>query len=196
MVMTNKLAILLVALIQLAPGVWSMNFTDCGELCCDTGLCSTPRQCSNALSFLHSNSVVYLLTDVSVSGSQIGSLVNVAIRNCDAHVCTLYSGTVAYVIIQFTANRVIESGQTAYSAKLVGYPFRMRVRNDTLCAYTQPSCPIQADGTVYTYTYRGYVSSVFPRRHSMEMRWTLSSNEETLACAEFPINVVNLFVDP
>ncbi|CAI2737247.1 unnamed protein product [Dicrocoelium dendriticum] len=102
----------------------------------------------------------------------------------------LYTETTVELNIQFTAKKIIQRGQAAINATFYGYSFRLGLYNDSLCAYTQPGCPIQADGTVYTYTYAVYISPSFIPM-PMGIRWTLSSNNETLACADFQIRIVN-----
>ncbi|CAH8532567.1 unnamed protein product [Dicrocoelium dendriticum] len=109
---------------------------------------------------IHLAPVVWSMNFTSC-GSQIGSLVDVSIKPCNFEPCLLYTETTVDLNIQFTANKIIQSGQAAINATFYGYSFTLGLYNDSLCAYTQPGCPIQADGTVYTYTYAVYISPSF-----------------------------------
>ncbi|CAH8621269.1 unnamed protein product [Dicrocoelium dendriticum] len=80
----------------------------------------------------------------------------------------LYTETTVDLNIQFTAKKIIQRGQTAINATIYGYSFPLGLYNDSLCAYTQPGCPIQADGTVYNYTY-GFIFRPASSRYASEI---------------------------
>ncbi|CAH8500980.1 unnamed protein product [Dicrocoelium dendriticum] len=125
-----------------------------------------------------------------VSGSQIGSLVNLSVVPCNTDPCEVFKGERSFLYIQFTASTLIESGQVK-GYRSVGGPWRsMPIRRTNLCRYTQPRCPIQPNGTVYTYTYIMRPLRNIPSM-PLRMKWQLLSNNETMACAEIQIEIRN-----
>ncbi|CAH8500783.1 unnamed protein product, partial [Dicrocoelium dendriticum] len=86
-------------------------------------------------------------------GSVVGNLRNVSVFPCAEDPCVVYKGEIVRLTINFTAERAIADGEAGLYWKFLMFDVPVPLPNSDLCDSTAPSCPLQSDGTVYTYTY-------------------------------------------
>ncbi|KAA0186711.1 Epididymal secretory protein E1 [Fasciolopsis buskii] len=97
----------------------------------------------------------------SVSGSNVGKLINVTVTPCDTKPCSLYRGEKAKVSITFQTNHPVKKGSSVVHGIIAHVPVPFPLDNDDLCTFTQPGCPISSESTA-VYSYELPVLDIYP----------------------------------
>ncbi|KAA3669931.1 Niemann-Pick C2 protein, partial [Paragonimus westermani] len=122
------------------------------------------------------------------TGSQAGVLKSVDVVPCDTKPCTLYKKENAQIIITFSAKRRIDHGKVVVHGVIEGVPIPFPLDHTDMCEFTQPTCPLEPSGQVYTYSYSLPVKSTYPSIR-LDVKWQLQDNNEDIICALIPVQI-------